>query len=61
MMSVFSCGVNFRKHLRLEKKGKTLDNGHTRALLWFLSTFIQSFITLFFFLFTWGAILRQLG
>ena len=43
MMTVFSCGVNFRKHLRLGKKGTTLDNGHTRALLWFFATFIHSF------------------
>ena len=47
MMTVFSCGVNFRKHLRLGKKGKTLDNRHTRALLWFLSTFIHSIIHYF--------------
>ena len=38
---------NFRKHLRLGKKGKTLDNRHTRALLWFLSTFIHSIIHYF--------------
>ena len=29
------------------KKGKTLDNRHTRALLWFLSTFIHSIIHYF--------------